>query len=336
MSSRIKIERKITDDERRLLQVMAKDIAVDERTRKKARALLAFLETGDLAETAKRSGLGAGTISKTIRLFNERGWQSLLTVKFPRGGDFLSRYDQGYWAERMARAYLDNSRDYRAIPYGTSRSEPFTDLNTFREYIVSEFLLQSWSAGGKWKRPDLLLVPRLLLQEEGGTDAWTPDLRHWDNERCARFVAQASAAVEVETSLWQVNLSTIPLSFTVKEEDLESLRNWAKENRVPLYILQVFYDEAHVLPFSVLEFLIGPSAPLNRKVKAKTDRITGKSIYMIPLTEGIKIGNIPEPGVEGRVFKAPNGRVTVYGRLIGSYIESLDQNTLDLLAGGKL
>ena len=36
------------------------------------------------------------------------------------------------------------------------------------------------------------------------------------------------------------------------------------------------------------------------------------------------LGTIAEPDVEGQVFKAPNGRVTVYARLVGSEISGAD------------
>jgi len=165
---------------------------------------------------------------------------------------------------------------------------------------------------------------------------WTPDLKHWDNERCSSFVAQAAAAVEVETSLWQVARSTVSLSFTVKDEDLQALRAWVAANGVPLYILQVFYDEAHALAFSRMELLIGSNAPAGRKVLAKVDRFTHKATYMIPLTEGVRLGHVPEPDVQGRVWKAPNGRVTVYGRLEGSHIGVEDRDVLESLAAGRL
>ena len=128
MSPRLRIACEITGEEHELLRVMASDVAMDERTRARARAILAFLQSKKTSVAAERSDLSVSTVRKTIGRFNRSGWQGLITVPFPRGGDFLSRYDQGYWAERLARAYLDNSRDYRAIPYGTSRSEPSTDL----------------------------------------------------------------------------------------------------------------------------------------------------------------------------------------------------------------
>jgi hypothetical protein len=330
------IKRDVPAEERELLRTMAGDLATDEKTRRRALAIVAYLDTDDYRAAAQASNLSLVTVRKIIRAYDERGWQTLLSVLSPRGGDFLARYDQGFWAERLVRAYFERSAGYRAIPYGTSRSEPFTDLDTFRAYAVTEALLQAWSAGRRWKRPDLLLLPRVLLQRVGGNDAWTPDLLHWDNDRCRESVEAASAAIEVETSLWQVQRATVPLSFTIKDEDLSPLQNWVRANRPRLYIIQVFYDQAYALSFSKLEFLIGPNAPTERRIQAIPDRFTTKPTFNIPLIEGVLLGDIPEPDVEGRVFKAPNGRVTVYGRLTGSHIEPMRNGLLERLAAGQL
>lgn len=332
----VKIKRKITIEESMLLRTMATHPATDERTRKRARAVVGFLDTSDLKAAASASGISQSTVRKILERFDAAGWQSLLSVLAPRGGDFLARYDQGFWAERLVRVYLEHSLVYRPIPYGTSRSEPFTDMETFRTYAVNEALLQAWSAGQRWKRPDLLLIEREKLRESGGTDTWMPDLLHWDNDRCKEFVKSASAAIEVETSLWQVKQATVQLSFTVKDEDLPPLRNWVEANRIPLYVVQVFYDQAYVLPFKTFEHLISLEAPPKRRVIAIEDRFTKKLTYSVPLTEGNVLGDIPEPEVEGRVFKATNGRVTVYGRLTGSQIESSDQALLKALSAGTL
>jgi hypothetical protein len=157
---------KVEPEVMELLTAMAGDAATDDRTRKRATAVVRYLNTGDVSQAAKAASVSKPTARKYIKAFDEGGWQALITVLSPRGGDFLARCDQGFWAERLARVYLDNSRDYRAIPYGTSRSEPFTDMKTFREYAVNEFLLQAWSVAGRWKRPDLLLVPRSVLRKE--------------------------------------------------------------------------------------------------------------------------------------------------------------------------
>ncbi|MEA3399625.1 MAG: helix-turn-helix domain-containing protein [Armatimonadota bacterium] len=330
------IQRDVTDEERELLRAMAGDAASRDSERKRARAVLKFLETGDTSAAAEAARLSESTVRKWVRLFDAEGWQRLLAVHQPRGGDFLARYDQGFWAERLAGGYLDRSWDYRAVPYGTSRSEPFTDMETFREYAVGEFMLQAWSADQRWKRPDLVTIPRSVLRQRAGHDEWIPDLIHWDNERCQVYVSQAAAAIEVETSLWMVGRATKPLSYTVKEEDIAALRNWVSATHVPLYIMQVFYDEAHVVGFAHLEELIGETVPEGEPVEAEVDETTGKATYMVPLDEGVRLGAIPEPDVEGRVFKAENGRVTVYGRLVGSQIMATSRDVLERLAAGEL
>ena len=57
---------------------------------------------------------------------------------------------------------------------------------------------------------------------------------------------------------------------------------------------------------------------------------------MIPLSEGTLLGEIAEPEVEGRVYKTPNGRVTVYGRLTGSEIAVKNQRVLSKVVNGSL
>jgi hypothetical protein len=322
---------KVTPEEQELLRGMANDEGVDSRTRRRAIAVVTFLETGNILDAVRASKFSSATVKKIISAFNEKGWQSLISVPVPRGGDFLARYDQGFWAERLARVYIDQSKVVRAIPYGTSRSEPFTDLDTFRKYAVCEALLQAWASGKRWKRPDLLLIPREYLRKRKGNDMWTPDLLHLDNERCWEYVEVATGAIEVETSLWQVKRATVPLSFTVKEEDKGPLKNWVTTNKPPLYIIQIFYDQAYALSFRKLEWLITEG-----RIKAIPDRFTEKPTYNAPLSEGFLLGDIPEPDVEGRVFKAPNGRVTVYGRLTGSSIGPLSTNLLEALSQGKL
>jgi len=319
-----------------LLTAMAEDPALDENTKKRTKAILAYLRSNDIQVATQESELSINTVRKVIGRYREEGWQALISIRVPRGGDFLARYDQGYWAEKLIRNYLDTNTTYRCIQYGTSRSEPFTDMRSFREFALNELMLQAWSSGQRWKRPDLIMLPRGVLKEERGNARWTPDLIHWDNTHCAPYIAKASAAIEVETSLWQVSITSVTLSFTVKDEDLQALRAWIRINNIPLYIVQVFYDQVYALAFATLEFLLGQDAPPERRVSAKVDRLTGKQTYMVPLSEGIELGSIPEPDVEGRVFKADNGRVTVYGRLTGSCINGKDPQALASLAEGSL
>src|SRR5581483_5368159 len=163
--------------DRAFLEAMATDLGSDNKTRARAKLVLAMIGGADLEAAASQAGISIQTAKEKVRQFNAGGWKSLLTIMAPRGGDFLARYDQGFWAERLTRVYIDRSELFRAIPYGTSRSEPFTDMQSFRQYMETEFLLQAWSAAGRWKRPDLLVIPREVLRQEKGNDAWTPDLQ---------------------------------------------------------------------------------------------------------------------------------------------------------------
>jgi hypothetical protein len=123
------------EQDREFLEAMATDLGGDDKTRARAKLILTMIAGADLQSAAAQAGISVTTAKEKIRLFNAGGWKSLLTVMAPRGGDFLARYDQGFWAERLTRVYLDHSKAYRAIPYGTSRSEPFIDMQSFRQHI---------------------------------------------------------------------------------------------------------------------------------------------------------------------------------------------------------
>jgi hypothetical protein len=301
---------------------------------KRARFILALLDTGDVRTARKQSGMDNAGACHWVAAYNEQGWKGLLSIRAPRGGDFLARYDNGYWAERLVTTLLDTDNTNRAIPYGTSRSEPFTDAAMFREYALGEFALQAWSIDGRWKRPDLLSLPRSLLISERGNDLWSPDLQHWDNAQCDPYVRSSLAAVEVETSLWDVRKAVaagVPLSFTVKDEDLDALKRWCRAAGKPLFIVQVFYDQAYILPFSTLLSLIDAGT-----IDTRVDDETNKATYFVPLSNGLLLGEIPTPDVEGRVFVAPNGSVTVYGRLVGSEIRPTGPALVGALMAGTL
>lgn len=293
-----------------------------------------MIDTQDVRAARKASKMDSAGAQQWLAAYNEQGWKGLITIRSPRGGDFLARYDNGYWAERLVTTMLDADAAHRAIPYGTSRSEPFTDSAKFREYTLGEFALQAWSIDGRWKRPDLLSLPRKVLIDERKNDLWCPDLQHWDNANCDPYVKKTKAAFEVETSLWDVKkaiTAKVPLSFTVKHEDLDALARWVNANAKPLYIVQVFFDSVYVLPFARLQQLIGSGA-----VKPKKDAKTNKVTYFVPLAQGKLIGSIPAPEVEGRIFVAPNGAVTVYGRLVGSTIQVADPKAVAAMMAGTL
>lgn len=95
---------------------MAADMGGDDKPRARARLILEMMRGADLMGAAGHAGISLATAREKLRQFNEGGWQALLTVAAPRGGDFLARYEQGYWAERLTRVFLDKSTTCRAIP----------------------------------------------------------------------------------------------------------------------------------------------------------------------------------------------------------------------------
>jgi hypothetical protein len=122
------IDRTITSEERELLRAMAADAATDKLIRQRAQVVITALDTNSVDQAATASGLSRTTVRKVIQEYNVGGLKSLIPVPVPRGGDFLARYDQGFWAERLVRVFLDRSVTARAIPYGTSRSEIGLDI----------------------------------------------------------------------------------------------------------------------------------------------------------------------------------------------------------------
>ena len=328
------LTRATSTDERQFLTAMAEGHGPDRFAARRARFILALLDSGDVRIARAQAGMDSAGARRWIEAYNAEGWKGLLSIQSPRGGDFLARYDNGYWAERLVTNVFNADSIHRSLPYGTSRSEPFTDAAAFRQYGLSEFALQAWSASGRWKRPDLLSLPRQVLIEERGNDLWTPDLQHWDNEQCDTYVRRVTAAFEVETSLWDVQKATaagVPLSFTIKDEDLEALKRWITAAGKPLYVVQVFFDQAYVLPFAMLLRLIG-----GNEIAKRVDPETNKATYFVPLARGLLLGTIPTPEVEGRLFVAPNGCVTVYGRLTGSEIVPVNRETISALMAGTL
>jgi hypothetical protein len=124
--------------------------------------------------------------------------------------------------------------------------------------------------------------------------------------------------------------------LTVKQEDLEALRNWIKTNSIPLFIIRVFFDTAYALPFVTLEEVIALPATDPRHIAPEKDRYTKKDTYKIKLDEGVPIGRIQEPDVEGRVFTADNGKVTISGRLKETTIEVANAAIVEGIAAGTM
>lgn len=334
------ITRSDLDAQQQPLRVKVDDSALDDKTKKRANLILGMLGGVSFKDAAEAAELKPTTGRRWVNEFNERGWEALVSIGVSRGGDFLSRYHQGYWAEQVARSCLERAAATQPVPYGTSHSEPFTDAASFRAYRLADIRLQGWSEEwGRWKRPDLLMIPRAFLDRLGGGGDIVPDLQRMGNRECDEYVSKAKAAIEVETSLWHVGRALsakVGLSFPVKEEDLAALQAWVSGNHVPLFIVQVFWDCVYALPFQKLEDLIALPTSDARRITPSKDRKTKKSTYKVPLAEGARLCDLTPPTVSGGLFEVTNGGLSVYGQLQGSEISDPQDPTIKRLGAGKL
>src|SRR5437867_2331889 len=95
------LTRTTSADERQFLQAMAEGHGPDRHAAKRAKFILALLESGDLKAARKQTGMDSTGARRWLEAYNSDGWRGLLTIQSPRGGDFLARYDNGYWAEHL-------------------------------------------------------------------------------------------------------------------------------------------------------------------------------------------------------------------------------------------
>jgi hypothetical protein len=131
-------------------------------------------------------------------LFAQAPCELYLNPRYLRGSDFLMRFSQGRWAEDILMRTINQTDDFRAVPYGPSSVAP-SDPHEMERYF--EHLDQAGAIG---KRPDLLILSRgdyedvlPQLEKIGLTDL--PFIPETDLDFLR---SRAIMAVEVENSLW--------------------------------------------------------------------------------------------------------------------------------------
>ena len=78
----------------------------------------------------------------------------MLNPRMLRGSDFLMRWSQGEWSEKLVVEGLASTNRYFALPYGPSGVAPSDSVREFELYFE-----RLEKAGlGKIKRPDLLVI----------------------------------------------------------------------------------------------------------------------------------------------------------------------------------
>lgn len=169
-----------------------------------------------------------------------------------RGSDFAMRFEQGRWSEDRLIEAINQTADFRAIPYGRSQVGP-EDSSKIKEYW------QEYAAAeAHGKRPDLLVLRasdyEWALQLLGDDPTTVPEVEF------APVVQKAICGIEAENSLWigrqMKDYNTkVPLTkkdpkspnIWVKDQDLPGLRVWMYHHQKPVVVVQVFYDVAYAI-----------------------------------------------------------------------------------------
>ena len=121
-----------------------------------------------------------------------------------RGSDFLMRWNQGVWSERIVIEAVNETREFYAISYGPSSVAPDNDVHAYELYF--ERLEQAGLS--QLKRPDILIfkksdaasVDRLVSTLGGEQELpFIPE----EDAAMRELLSDAVIAVECENSLWR-------------------------------------------------------------------------------------------------------------------------------------
>lgn len=177
--------------------------------------------------------------------------------KIPRGEDFSHKFVRGEWAETVLLETIEQQDDIFAFQYGVSRGDALDtkdELDNVKEPGVEEM-----------KRPDILVFEEERLD---GLDEDTQELIYdyisADPDGMAEILPQlertdapsaATMALEAESSKFNIGERSYnsSLSAYVKDEDYPRLMSWRDEYEVPIFVCQLFFDRAYIIPFAAYE-----------------------------------------------------------------------------------
>lgn len=168
-----------------------------------------------------------------------------------RGSDFAMRYAQGQWSEERIIESINASDTYRAMPYGLSQVGP-ENKEDIPEYW--DKFRQVESVG---KRPDILVLRREDFEALG--NELPEDSTVASDEELAPFLEATICAIEAENSLWVAEKmpdygvakitrkNFIAPTVIVKEQDAPELVAWQEHYRIPVCVVQVFFDRGYII-----------------------------------------------------------------------------------------
>jgi hypothetical protein len=175
----------------------------------------------------------------------------------PRGEDFTNKFARGEWAETVLLETVERQDGLFAFQYGISRGDALDtkeELDEVKEPNVE-----------RMKRPDI------LVYEKEGFQGLPSDTRELiesyvaadPDERASilpeleqsKAIAAAEMALEAESSKFRVEKRQYnsSLSAYVKDEDYSRLQSWRDNYGVSIFVCQLFFDRAYVIPFTAYE-----------------------------------------------------------------------------------
>ncbi|NWJ94767.1 MAG: AccI family restriction endonuclease [Chloroflexi bacterium] len=313
------------------------------------------MRPGDLFEATL--SVSAEVIEFELRGHSPVAWSDFyLNPRRLRGSDFLMRWSQGVWSEKILTRALEQNDLFFALAYGPSGVAPENDV---REYELYFERLES--AGlGKLKRPDLLIFNRSdrihiqELVESLGGEQELPFISEED-ERMQKLLDSAIVAVECENSLWRARLmpdfnkplkpqkwlngqmglpkGAIVPTIIVKQEDRNPLLDWQTQRGIPIHIWHVFYDAAYGISLNRIEELIavGIVPPTNQQFQEPHGRSTSKIIYKVRYHHAYPLATLEsEPSLVAASITDKNGHILPYVRFEGGSLSLLPE-TLEVL-----
>jgi hypothetical protein len=313
------------------------------------------LRPGDLFETAL--SVSMENIEFELRGHAAVHWYDFyLNPRRLRGSDFLMRWSQGVWSEKILTKALEQDSQYFALPYGPSGVAPENDV---REYELYFERLEA--AGlGKLKRPDLLIFGRKdeekvrqIIGSLGGEQElpFIPE----EDRLMQDLLLLAIVAVECENSLWRARQmpdfgkplkpqkwlndkldlpkNAIVPTIILKEEDRKPLLDWQEQRRVPIHIWHVFYDAAYGISLDQIERLVaeGTVPPTIQNFQEPHGRTTSKVIYKVRYFHAYPLADLAtEPSLVAASITDKNGHILPYVRFEGGTLSLLPE-TIDIL-----
>lgn len=294
-------------------------------------------------------------IELELRGLKEVAWSEfLLNPRRLRGSDFLMRWSQGVWSENRVIEAVNETKDFFAIPYGPSGTAPSEDVREFELY----FERLDKAGLGNIKRPDILVFSSkdrgsidTFLKKIGGVG----ELPFNPESKLQSLIQKAILAVECENSLWVADkmpdfgskltpqnrldgklglkkTAVVP-TVIIKEEDRDPLKNWQKENKIPIHIWHIFFDKAYGIALNEIERLIREKLilPTVQTFQAPGGATTKKTIYKIYYHYAYLLGDsVEQPKLVPDFVQDKNGHILPYVRFEGGSL-NLSKETLRIL-----